>query len=294
MPVRLFPALFVLLWATGFIGARYAMPYMEPFLFLTLRFLIAGTILGVWVALTGNAWPGRRGAMHAIIAGCLIHGVYLGAVFWAIHQGLPAGMSALVVGLQPLITALIAGVALGETIQPRHWAGLAVGFAGVAMVLWPKLSVSADGITPATVTASIVSVIAISAGTVWQKRFVGAIDLKAGTALQYFGAAVLMGLLSLVLETHQVTWGAPLAFAMFWLVFVLSIGAVLLLMILIKQGAVSKVASLFYLVPGVTALMAYVLFGETLTHFQLIGMAIATLGVALSTGQRRSAALPSR
>ncbi|WP_027231360.1 DMT family transporter [Phyllobacterium sp. UNC302MFCol5.2] len=294
MPVRLFPALFVLLWATGFIGARYAMPYMEPFLFLTLRFLIAGTILGVWVALTGNAWPGRRGAMHAIIAGCLIHGVYLGAVFWAIHQGLPAGMSALVVGLQPLITALIAGVALGETIQPRHWAGLAVGFAGVAMVLWPKLSISADGITPATVTASIVSVIAISAGTVWQKRFVGAIDLKAGTALQYFGAAVLMGLLSLVLETHQVTWVAPLAFAMFWLVFVLSIGAVLLLMILIKQGAVSKVASLFYLVPGVTALMAYVLFGETLTHFQLIGMAIATLGVALSTGQRRSAALPSR
>ncbi|SDP48307.1 EamA-like transporter family protein [Phyllobacterium sp. YR620] len=294
MPVRLFPALFVLLWATGFIGARYAMPYMEPFLFLTLRFLIAGTILGVWVALTGNAWPGRRGAMHAIIAGCLIHGVYLGAVFWAIHQGLPAGMSALVVGLQPLITAMIAGVALGETIQPRHWAGLAIGFAGVAMVLWPKLSIAADGITPATVTASIVSVIAISAGTVWQKRFVGAIDLKAGTALQYFGAAVLMGLLSLVLETHQVTWAAPLAFAMFWLVFVLSIGAVLLLMILIKQGAVSKVASLFYLVPGVTALMAYVLFGETLTHFQLIGMAIATLGVALSTGQRRSAALPSR
>ncbi|MEK1886548.1 MAG: EamA family transporter [Phyllobacterium sp.] len=294
MPVRLFPALFVLLWATGFIGARYAMPYMEPFLFLTLRFLIAGGILGLWVALAGNHWPGKRGAMHAIIAGCLIHGVYLGAVFWAIHQGLPAGMSALVVGLQPLITALIAGVALGERIQPRHWAGLAVGFAGVAMVLWPKLSISAGGITPATVSASIVSVIAISAGTVWQKRFVGAIDLKAGTALQYLGAAVLTGVLSLLLEMHKVVWAPPLFFAMFWLVFVLSIGAVLLLMILIKQGAVSKVASLFYLVPGVTALMAYTLFGETLTQFQLVGMGIATLGVALSTGQRRSAALPSR
>jgi len=294
MPVRYFPALFVLLWATGFIGARYAMPYMEPFLFLTLRFVIAGAILGLWVVVAGNHWPGRRGAAHAVIAGCLIHGAYLGAVFWAIHQGLPAGMSALVVGLQPLITALIAGLALGETIQPRHWAGLAVGFVGVAMVLWPKLSISADGITPATVTASIVSVISISAGTVWQKRFVGAIDLKAGTALQYLGASLLTGILSLLFETHIVTWAPPLFFAMFWLVFVLSLGAVLLLMILINQGAVSKVASLFYLVPGVTALMAFVLFGETLTPFQLIGMCIATFGVALSTGQKRSAALPSR
>ncbi|ATU90617.1 DMT family transporter [Phyllobacterium zundukense] len=294
MPVRFFPALFVVLWATGFIGARYAMPYMEPFLFLTARFVIAGAILGIWVVLAGNRWPNKRGAMHAIIAGCLIHGVYLGAVFWAIHNGLPAGMSALVVGLQPLITALIAGLALRETIQPRHWAGLAVGFSGVAMVLWPKLSISADGITPATVTASIVSVLAISAGTVWQKRFVGAIDLKAGTALQYLGAAVLTGIFSLLFETHIIIWSGSLVFAMFWLVFVLSIGAVLLLMILINQGAVSKVASLFYLVPGVTALMAYALFGETLTLFQLFGMFIATLGVALSTGQRRSAALPSQ
>ncbi|WP_188344098.1 DMT family transporter [Phyllobacterium sp. 628] len=294
MPVRYFPALFVLLWATGFIGARYAMPYMEPFLFLTIRFVIAGAILGTWVVLAGNHWPSRLGAMHAIIAGCLIHGVYLGAVFWAIHRGLPAGMSALVVGLQPLITALIAGAFLSEKIQPRHWAGLAVGFIGVAMVLWPKLSVSADGITPATVSASILSVLAISAGTVWQKRFVGTIDLKAGTTLQYLGAAVLTGICSLLFETHVVIWAAPLGFAMLWLVMVLSIGAVLLLMILINQGAVSKVASLFYLVPGVTALMAYALFGETLTLFQLCGMAVATLGVALSTGQRRLATLPSR
>jgi drug/metabolite transporter (DMT)-like permease len=284
MPVRFFPALFVVLWATGFIGARYAMPYMEPFLFLTARFLVAGAILGVWVVLAGNRWPGRRGAAHAIIAGCLIHGVYLGAAFWAIHNGLPAGMSALVVGLQPLITALIAGVALGEKIRPRHWAGLAVGCVGVAMVLWPKLSISAGGITPATVTASIISVFAISIGTVWQKRFVGAIDLKAGTALQYLGAAVLTGVFSLAFETHIIIWSGPLIFAMFWLVFVLSLGAVLLLMILINQGAVSKVASLFYLVPGVTALMAYALFGETLTWFQLVGMFIATMGVALSTG----------
>jgi drug/metabolite transporter (DMT)-like permease len=198
-------------------------------------------------------------------------------------------MSALVVGLQPLITALIAGLVLGETIQPRHWAGLAVGCIGVAMVLWPKLVISSGGITPATVSAAIFSVIAISIGTVWQKRFAGNIDLKAGTTLQYLGAAVLTGICSLFLETHIIIWSGELVFAMFWLVFVLSIGAVLLLMLLIKQGAVSKVASLFYLVPGVTALMAYALFGETLTPFQLVGMVIASLGVALSTGQRRVA-----
>ena len=294
MPVSLFPALFVVLWATGFIGARYAMPYMEPFLFLMLRFAIAGAILGVWVAVTGNKWPDRRGALHAIIAGCLIHGAYLGAVFWAIHNGLPAGMSALVVGLQPLITAVVAGIALGETIERRHWAGLAVGFIGVSMVLWPKLSISAQGITPANVAAALFSVVAISIGTVWQKRFVGQIDVKAGTTLQYFGAMILMAVMTFAFETHQIVWSGELAFAMAWLVLVLSIGAVLLLMVLIKQGAVSRVASLFYLVPAVTALMAYALFGETLSPFQLVGMLIATLGVALSTAQKRSARLPSR
>jgi drug/metabolite transporter (DMT)-like permease len=295
MPVRLFPALFVFLWSTGFIGARYAMPYMEPFLFLSGRFLIAGAILAVWVVLAGNHWPSWRGAVHAIIAGCLIHGAYLGAVFWAIHKGLPAGMAGLVVGLQPLITASLAALTIGEKIQPRQLIGLAIGFIGVAMVLWPNLSISAGGVTPATVGAAIFSVISISIGTIWQKRFVGQIDLKAGTTLQYLGATLIMIVMTLLFENHTVIWSGELVFAMFWLVFVLSIGAVLLLMILINQGAVSKVASLFYLVPGVTALMAYALFGETLTLFQLAGMVIATLGVALSTtGQPRLGNLPSR
>ena len=184
----------------------------------------------IWVVLAGNHWPNKRGAMHAIIAGCLIHGVYLGAVFWAIHNGLPAGMSALVVGLQPLITALIAGLATrrnnpaaplgraGRRLHRRRHGPLA------------KAVISADGITPATVSASIFSVVAISTGTVWQKRFVGTIDLKAGTTLQYLGAAVLTGIFSLLLETHTIIWSGALVFAMFWLVFVLSIGAVLLLM----------------------------------------------------------------
>lgn len=294
MPVRAFPALFVFLWATGFIGARYAMPYAEPFFFLTTRFLIAAALLLVWALVSGTRWPGRRSAMHALFAGCLIHGVYLGAVFWAVRHGMPAGMSALVVGLQPLITAVIAGIALGERIENRHWMGLAVGFAGVAMVLSPKLAVSTDGITPATVIASLISVLAISAGTVWQKRFAGDIDLKASTLLQYIGAGLLTGILSLLLETQEVTWSLSLVLAMGWLVFGLSIGAVMLLMVLIREGAVSKVASLFYLVPGVTALMAYALFDETLSLFQIAGMALTTFGVALAVGQSRFAARPSK
>ncbi|MGH6763890.1 MAG: DMT family transporter [Phyllobacterium sp.] len=285
MSVRYFPALFVVLWATGFIGARYAMPYIEPFLFLTLRFCLAALILATWLLFTGASKPDPRSAFHAVLAGCLIHGVYLGAVFWAIRHGMPAGMSALVVGLQPLITALAAGLLLRERIEPRHWAGLAIGFAGVAMVLSPKLAVSADGITPATVTASLISVLAISIGTVWQKRFAGGIDLKCGTTLQYVGAAFFTGIASMLFETHQVIWSLPLVLSMGWLVFGLSIGAILLLMILIREGAVSKVASLFYLVPGVTAVMAYVLFGETLTPIQLAGMVLTTFGVALATGQ---------
>jgi drug/metabolite transporter (DMT)-like permease len=284
MPARIFPALFVLLWATGFIGARYAMPFIEPFFFLTVRFLIAAALLFVLLLPAGIDWPAPRKALHAGIAGCLIHGVYLSSVFWAIRHGMPAGMSALVVGLQPLITALIARSALGEQLRPRHWIGLIAGFVGVGIVLGPKLGLG-GGVNAATVSASFLAVVGISAGTVWQKRFVGAVDLKAATMIQYVAAAIFVGALSLLFEHHTVILSGELVFAMTWLVLVLSIGAVLLLMRLIRDGAVSKVSSLFYLVPAVTALLAWALFGESLTPLQLGGMAVAALGVALAMGQ---------
>lgn len=293
MPVRIFPALFVLLWATGFIGARYAMPYMEPFTFLTARFLLAAAILFVLLLPGGMRWPSPRTAFHAAIAGCLIHGVYLASVFWAIHHGMPAGMSALVVGLQPLVTAVIAGPALGEKVGLRHWIGLVAGFAGVAVVLWPELGSAVAGVNAATISASILAVLGISVGTIWQKRFVGTVDLKAATMIQYLAAAVFIGVLSLAFERHTVVLSGELVFAMAWLVFVLSIGAVLLLMWLIREGAVSRVSSLFYLVPAVTALLAWALFGESLSPLQLFGMAITALGVALATRQPATA-LPAR
>ncbi|MEP6564678.1 MAG: EamA family transporter [Mesorhizobium sp.] len=282
---RFIPASFVVLWATGFIGARYAMPWAEPFTFLAVRFVLATILLAGLMVVLGSKRATRTEALHAAVAGILMHGVYLGAVFWAIHRGMPAGLSALIVGLQPLITAVLAGRFLGEAILPRHWAGLAVGLLGVIIVLWPKLGALGGGVTPETLIASIVSVLGMSAGTVWQKRFASGGDLVAATMWQYVGGASLMALASLAFETHAVIINGELIFAMAWLVLVLSIGAIFLLMVMIRDGEMSKVASLFYLVPAVTAVIAWALFGEQLNLVQLVGMAIATLGVGLATAR---------
>lgn len=291
---RLIPPLFVVLWATGFIGARYAMPWAEPFTFLGARFVIAAIIFALLIAALGaRRLPGRT-ALHVAGAGALMHGVYLGGVFWAIHKGMPAGLSALVVGLQPLITAVLAGQFLGEKIEPRHWLGLGIGLAGVVIVLWPKLGVAGSGITAATLGASVLSVIAISAGTIWQKRHGSGGDLVTGTFWQYVGGAVVAVLASLLFETRTVVLNGELAFAMAWLVLVLSVGAIFLLMILIRDGEMSKVGSLFYLVPAVTALMAWVLFDESLTPVQIVGMAVTMLGVGLATARSPRTQPPTR
>lgn len=277
------PVLFVLLWATGFIGARYAMPWSEPFSFLAVRFVLAAVVLLlIMLVMHSKRLPPRKAA-HAAFAGALIHGVYLGGVFWSIRHGLPAGLSALIIGLQPLITAVMAGWALGERILPRHWAGLAAGFLGIVIVLAPKIGQAIGGVTLATFLACLAGAVAISAGTVWQKKFVSNADLVTATLWQYLGAAMVMAIGSFAFETREFTLTGELVFAMAWLVLVLSIGAIFLLMMMIREGEMSKVSSLFYLVPAVTALIAWVLFGETLTPVQLVGMAITTIGVAMAT-----------
>ena len=280
---RFIPASFVVLWATGFIGARYAMPWAEPFTFLAIRFVIAAILFAGLAVLLGSSKATRDEALHATGAGVLMHGIYLGAVFWAIHRGMPAGFSALIVGLQPLITAVLAGKFLGEAILPRHWAGLAVGLVGVVIVLWPKLGAVGGGVTAATLTASLVSVLGMSAGTIWQKRYASGGDLVSATMWQYVGGSIVMILGSLAFETRAITVNGELIFAMAWLVLVLSVGAIFLLMVMIRDGEMSKVASLFYLVPAVTAVIAWMLFDEQLNLLQIAGMAIATLGVALAT-----------
>jgi drug/metabolite transporter (DMT)-like permease len=295
MPLRRFvPVLFVLLWATGFIGARYAMPHAEPFAFLAVRF---ATTFVLFVAL---AWwlgsprlPGK-GALNAAGAGALIHGLYLGGVFLAVDLGLPAGLTALIIGLQPLITAILAGPLLGETVQPRHWAGIAVGLAGLALVLGPRLGELSGGVTVANVAACAGGALAISLGTIWQKKTLPGADLITATKWQYLGATVPVALLALAFETWRFDPAPELFLAFAWLVLVLSVGAILLLMLMMRDGAMTEVASLFYLVPAVTALMAFVLFGERLSALQLAGVAVTMLGVWLATRRPRpSAPLPA-
>jgi len=288
MPTRYIPPVFVLLWATGFLGARYAMPWSEPFSFLAARFALAFLIIALlrqWFSPAPLSW---RQAGQAAVAGMLIHGIYLGGVFWAVHRGLPAGISALIAGLQPLVTAILAGWLLKEKIVPRQWLGLATGLVGVVVVLWPKLGVTGAGINAATLTASAIAVLAISGGTVWQKKFGTRADPLANTAWQYVGATCIMALGSALFETRHFVLNGELLFALVWLTLVLSIGAIFLLMRMIREGEMARVSSLFYLVPSVTAIIAWLLFGETLTLIQIVGMAIATFGVALATSRRRT------
>lgn len=288
---RLAAIAFVLLWATGFIGARYAMPHAEPFSFLAVRFAIAAALFAVALRFRPGAPIGARAAWASLVAGALMHGVYLGGVFWAVRHGMPAGLSSLLVGLQPIITALLARPLLGEAVSRRQWVALLAGLAGVALVLSPKLAIPESGVNAVTLAACLVAVSAMALGTIWQKRHVAGSNLLRSTAMQYVGGALVTGALALALETGRFEPAGELFFALAWLVLVLSVGAVLLLMILIERGAVSGVASLFYLVPSVTAAIAWPLFGETLDATQIAGMAITAAAVAAATRPpRRSAA----
>ena len=285
MLARALPLLFVLIWSTGFIAARLVAPYTDPLTFLCYRYALTVIAFVIIALAVGAPWPrGVRGWANALITGVLLQGIYLGGVFWAIRHGMPAGLSALIIGLQPLITAFMAVPALGERVTARHWTGLIVGFAGVVIVLWPKIGVVGAGVTVATLTASVISVLGMSAGTIWQKRFVQGANLMRGTFWQYLGGVIAAVPMILFFEEGQLEINGSTIFAMTWLVFVLSIGAIMLLMYLIREGAISKVASLFYLVPACTAVFAWILFGEELLPVQIFGMAVTSFGVALATG----------
>lgn len=274
------PALFVLLWSTGFLGAKLGLPHAEPFTFLGIRMAIASGLLLVFALVTGAAWPKSwRATGHIAVAGILLHAVYLGGVFTAIHRGLPAGISSLIVGLQPLLTAGLAMVWLGERLKPRQWLGLVLGFGGVALVMSGRLGSAAPdwaGLPPV-----LAGLVGITLGTLYQKRYCSGMDLRTGGVVQYAATAALMLLGALLLESRQVDWAPEFIFALVWLIVVLSVGAVGLLYTLIRRGEASRVASLFYLTPPTTAALAWLLFDERLGPLALLGMAVTALGVAL-------------
>jgi len=281
---RLAPLAFVIIFSTGFVGARLGMPYSEPATFLALRFVITLAILLAIAFWTKAIWPDRRTFGWLILVGAMLHGLYLWSVFWVIDQGMPAGVSAVVIGLQPLTTALLAGAFLGENISTGHRVGLGIGFIGVVMVLWPGFDWTSGGITLITVGMACFGMLMLSGSTVLQKTIGQSVDVRTSTAVQYIGALVPVSLFAFTLETRIIDWTYEMIFAMVWAVVVLSIFAIYLLMWLIKRGSVAQVAGYFYLIPAFATLFAWLLFDESLSLFQLAGMGLCAIAVALASG----------
>lgn len=280
---RLAPFLFVLLWSTGFIGAKYGLPYAEPLTFLTTRMTAIVPILIGIAIVSGVAMISARDIFHSVVAGVLVHGLYLGGVFVSISLGIPAGLSALITGLQPILTATLANRWLGERVTPIQWGGLALGLIGVALVLHDRPMVGA-----ATLgwLASFVALFAITVGALYQKKYCGGIDWRIGNIFQYSAAGIVFALGALMFETRVIQWTMPFVLAMLWLTLVLSLGTIALLYWLIRRSAATQVASFFYLVPATTAVFAFLLFDERLDLLSMLGIAGCAAGVFLVNWKR--------
>jgi drug/metabolite transporter (DMT)-like permease len=275
------PIFFVFLWSTGFIVAKLGLPYAPPLTFLILRCLGALAVLAPMVLLARAPWPHGR-ARHIAVAGLLLQAGYLGGVWSAIKIGMPAGLSALIVGMQPILTAVAAPL-IGERVRPRQWIGLLLGLSGVALVVYAKISLA--GLSPASIGYCLLALLSITAGTMYQRRHCPQFDLRTGTLIQ-FGATVVALLPFAILfeqfdlSLSKVQWTTSFVAALLWSVLALSIGAIFLLFKLIRRSEATQVTSLLYLTPPTTAIMAWLLFGEALSVAGLIGMAVAVAGVA--------------
>lgn len=271
--------LFVVIWATGFIVAGIVAPRAEPLTFLAARYALSVVVfVGLSLAVRA-AWPrDPRAWRDAMIAGMLMHGLYIGGVFWSVSRGLPAGLTALVTGLHPLLTALLAAPLLHERLIARQWAGIVVGVAGVALIVAPKLG-PVDGVPPVALAAALLATLSLTLGTIWQKRSRPQMDLRVNAAIQFVGAFAITAPVALLAESGRFDASSPALWgALAWAVLGLSVGGISILLALLKRGAASKVAPLLYLSPPVAALMALALFGEAIGGLQLLGMVLAVAG----------------
>ncbi|MBR0936440.1 DMT family transporter [Bradyrhizobium jicamae] len=275
---RLAPAIFVVLWSTGFIGTKYVINNAEPLTYLAIRMAFVVVVMAVIAAAARPKWPDRIGVMHSAVAGILVHGFYLGGTAIAIAHSIPAGLSALIPGLQPILTSTIANRWLGERVTPLQWGGLVLGLVGVVLILHDRPMTGEAGWGW---LASGVSLISITLGTLYQRRYCNRIDWRAGNLVQYIAVTIFFGTGAWLFETNVVHWTGEFVLALAWLVFALSIGSISLLYWLIRHHAATSVASLFYLVPAVTALMAYMLFNERLDGVAIAGMAACAAAVLL-------------
>ena len=281
--VRAMPVVFVLIWSTGFIVARFAMPYSPPMTFLWVRYLLSILAFWLWIRWARVAWPQSRAQWwHLGVTGVFMHAGYLGGVWSAIKLGMPAGLSALIVGLQPILTAFAAPL-VGERVSARQWLGLLLGLGGVALVVYAKISL--NGLAPAAIGFCVLVLLSITCGTLYQKRFCPQFDLRTGTLIQFTASALLLLPPAVALEGFgptlgNVHWTPQFLGALLWSIFALSIGAIFLLFRLISRNDATKVTSLLYLTPPTTAVMAWLMFGEALSPLGLVGMAVAVMGVA--------------
>ncbi|GGL82506.1 peptide ABC transporter ATP-binding protein [Deinococcus aerolatus] len=277
------PLLFVLLWSTGFVGIKGAALNADPFAFLSVRFVLAALLMaGLTLALRAP-WPrGRAQWTQAAVSGLLLHAGYLGAVAYGIAQDLPAGVMSVIVGLQPLLTGLLSGPLLGEAVSTRQWAGLGLGFVGVVLVVLGREAGSGAYAAPALL-AAVFALLATTLGTLYQRRSGADIPLLGGTAGQYAASAAAMLVLTALHGGAYIHWNTEFIVSLVWLTLALSVGAVLLLLTLIRRMPAARVSSLFYLVPPLVVLQAYVLYGERLTPLALTGLLGCVGGVLLAS-----------
>ena len=291
---RLAPAIFVFLWSTGWIMARYVAPHADPLTFLSVRFSLAAVALLVICLVLRTNWPSSRIQWgHAIFSGVLLHGIYLGGVWWAIDAGVPTAVSGLIAALQPLLTALAAPLVVGERLTRLQWAGIIFGLAGLLIAIVPRLAglhASEIGAASLPLIVNVVAMAGVTAGTLYQKRFLQAEGLRSTAMLQYIGAVAFVLPLALLTEDLHIDWNIHILVALVWSVLALSIGSILLLLYLIRRGQVSRAASLIYLVPPAVAIEALLLFGERLTPAMILGTLIVVVGVYLTNHPREKAA----
>jgi drug/metabolite transporter (DMT)-like permease len=275
---RAAPAIFVVLWSTGFVATKYVLNSAEPLTYLAIRMVVVVGLMAVIAAVARPKWPDRIGVAHSIVAGILVHGFYLGGTAIAIAHSIPAGLSALIPGLQPILTSTLANRWLGERVTPLQWGGLLLGLGGVVLILHGR---PMSGDAGWGWLASGVSLVSITLGTLYQRRYCNRIDWRAGNLVQYIAATAFFAAGAWLFENNHVHWTREFVLAVAWLAVVLSIGSIGLLYWLIRHSAATSVASLFYLVPAVTALMAFVLFGERLDTVAIAGMVACAAAVFL-------------
>ena len=275
---RAAPAIFVVLWSTGFIGTKYVIDNAEPLTYLAIRMAVVVVLMALICVIVRPTWPKGREIGHSIIAGILVHGFYLGGTAVAISLSIPAGLSALMPGLQPLLTSTIANRWLGERVTPLQWGGLLLGLGGVALILHDR---PMGGQAGWGWIASTVSLVSITLGTLYQRRYCSRIDWRSGNLVQYAGVTVAFTIAAFLFESRTVHWTAEFVLALSWLAVALSVGSIGLLYWLIRHQAATSVASLFYLVPAVTSVMAYLLFDERLDALAIAGMIACAAAVFL-------------